>query len=71
MALTHDIRIADNGLNRLVAKFFDRFFEATARRKVYRETLRELRTLSPRELDDLGIHQSMITRVAQEAAYGK
>ncbi|TMV89735.1 DUF1127 domain-containing protein [Thioclava sp. BHET1] len=45
--------------------------EAFARRKVYRQTLGELRSLSARELDDLGLHASMITRVAYEAAYGK
>ncbi|KEO61559.1 hypothetical protein DT23_00910 [Thioclava indica] len=45
--------------------------EALARRKVYRQTLNELRSLSRRELDDLGLHASMITRVAYEAAYGK
>lgn len=41
-----------------------------AQRRVYRQTLRELRSLNSRELADLGIHRSMITRIAMEAAYG-
>ncbi|TKD15764.1 DUF1127 domain-containing protein [Rhodobacter capsulatus] len=45
--------------------------EALARRKVYRQTLAELRSLSNRELNDLGMHRSMLTRIALEAAYGK
>lgn len=67
MALVHDIRNADTGLSGIVAAIT----EALARRKVYHQTLRELRALSARELQDLGIHRSMITRVAHEAAYGK
>ena len=41
------------------------------RRRVFKQTVRELQALSNRELADLGIHRSMITRVANEAAYGK
>ena len=37
----------------------------------YRRTYDELSRLSNRELNDLGLHSSMITRVAYEAAYGK
>ncbi|TVR44197.1 MAG: DUF1127 domain-containing protein [Rhodobacteraceae bacterium] len=39
------------------------------RRRVYNRTHAELSQLSTRELDDLGISRSMITRLAQEAAY--
>lgn len=35
----------------------------------YRRTLAELRSLSARELSDLGLNQSMIKRVAMEAVY--
>lgn len=38
------------------------------RRKVYSKTVRELNALSTRELADLGISRSMITRLALEAA---
>lgn len=43
----------------------------TQRRRVYRQTLTELRALSDRDLADLGLHRSMISAVAKDAAYGK
>ncbi|WBU65731.1 DUF1127 domain-containing protein [Paracoccus aerodenitrificans] len=45
--------------------------EARARRAIYRQTVNELSALSNRELNDLGISRSMITRIATEAAWGK
>lgn len=45
--------------------------ETMHRRRVYRTTVRELSALSGRELADLGMHRSMISEVAREAAYGK
>lgn len=45
--------------------------DAWSRYRVYQRTLAELSTLSTRELNDLGISRSMITRLAHEAAYGK
>lgn len=45
--------------------------ESLHRRRVYNQTVSELRGLSTRELNDLGISRSMITRIALEAAYGK
>lgn len=45
--------------------------EAQAKRRVYRQTVRELSALSTRELNDLGISRSMISRIAAEAAYGQ
>ncbi|SEN59183.1 protein of unknown function [Gemmobacter aquatilis] len=71
MAYVNTSRIAHHGfadrLNTLVveAKKF------VARRAIFKQTQRELNALSARELADLGIHRSMITRLAQEAAYGK
>jgi uncharacterized protein YjiS (DUF1127 family) len=41
-----------------------------ARRRKYAQTYRELDALTERELSDLGIHRSMIARIAREAAYG-
>ncbi|MBW6506364.1 MAG: DUF1127 domain-containing protein [Rhodobacteraceae bacterium] len=64
--LSGDLGIADR-----IAALFSNLGEARQRRKVFRQTLRELSVLSTRELNDLGIHRSMITRVAIEAAYGK
>lgn len=41
------------------------------RRRAYNKAVRELRALSERELADLGISRTMISRVAAEAAYGR
>ena len=39
------------------------------RYRLYRKTLIELSELTTRELADLGLHRSMLKRVAYEAAY--
>ncbi len=52
------------------ANLRERLAESAAKRKVYRTTLRELQNLTPRELNDLGIAPTMITKIAHEAAYG-
>jgi uncharacterized protein YjiS (DUF1127 family) len=52
-------------VNSLIAGFRDK----SARRRVFRETFRELNALSTRELNDLGIARSEIRRVAYHAAY--
>ncbi|WP_126976125.1 DUF1127 domain-containing protein [Frigidibacter oleivorans] len=44
--------------------------EFRQRRRVFHQTLRELNALTSRELADLGLSRSMITRVAAEAAFG-
>ncbi|WP_372839639.1 DUF1127 domain-containing protein [Phaeovulum sp.] len=59
------------GLGERLSAYLAAFNDGRQRRKVYRQTLRELNMLSSRDLTDLGIHRSMITRVALEAAYGK
>jgi uncharacterized protein YjiS (DUF1127 family) len=41
------------------------------RRRVYNQTVYELNGLSDRDLADLGLHRSMISAVAKDAAYGK
>lgn len=38
------------------------------RYRIYRQTVNELSDLSNRELADLGLHRSMIRRLAQQAA---
>jgi uncharacterized protein YjiS (DUF1127 family) len=61
---TRSVRIPFVGmLNHLV--------DAFARRRVYNRTYAELNALSTRELDDLGISRSMISRLAYEAAFQK
>lgn len=48
----------------------DRFVARRARNKIFRETLSELRSLSDRDLSDLGLSRSNIRSVAWEAANG-
>lgn len=36
----------------------------------YRRIVNEIEALSPREADDIGIHQSDAHRIAREAVYG-
>ncbi len=55
----------------LFVSFFAELRDSIARRRVYNKTYAELSQLSSRELDDLGISRSMISRLAYEAAYEK
>lgn len=52
-------------INALVADLRDRL----ARRRLYKQTRNELVALSDRELADLGLHRSMLNRIAWQAAY--
>lgn len=71
MAYMNTSSTAGFGLMDRVANVFKSAKEGLHRRKVYNQTVSELRALSTRELNDLGISRSMITRIALEAAYGK
>lgn len=51
------------------SELLDGFRATLAKRKLYNNTLRELQGLSDRELADLGLHRSMLRRIAYEAAY--
>jgi uncharacterized protein YjiS (DUF1127 family) len=42
-----------------------------ARRKVYRQTYKELNALSNYELKDMGLSRAAVEQIALEAAYGK
>lgn len=53
----------------LIGAFFAELRDGWKRRQVYKRTYSELSQLSTRELDDLGISRSMISRLAYEAAY--
>lgn len=61
---------AEAGLRGRLMTAVQRIQENRARRAVFRQTLRELNALSTRDLNDLGINRSMITRLAHEAAWG-
>ena len=52
-----------------VANFFTGLRARRAKYAVYRETLRELQSLSDRELNDLGITRGEIRGIAYQAAY--
>ncbi len=71
MALAQNTQILDAGIAARISATFATLSDAWQRRRVYRQTLRELNALTSRELADLGMHRSMITRVALEAAFGK
>ncbi|WP_203232287.1 DUF1127 domain-containing protein [Gemmobacter caeruleus] len=71
MAYVNTTRLAQVGLAERIAAVIADVRTAMARRAIYRQTVRELKALNNRELADLGIHRSMITRMALEAAYGK
>lgn len=61
---------AEAGFRGRLLAAVQRYQENRARNAVYRQTVRELNALTARDLDDLGINRSMITRLAQEAAWG-
>lgn len=59
------------GLADRIAAFVKVLQDSRRRNAVYRQTVYELNQLSARELGDLGIHPSMITKIARDAADGK
>jgi len=59
------------GLIVRIGDFFRNLQDARRRYKVYRQTVKELDSLTDRDLMDLGIARSMIESVAMDAAYGK
>ena len=71
MAYVNSSRAASYGIADRAAAIVKTVRVGLERRRVFKQTVRELQALSNRELADLGIHRTMITRVANEAAYGK
>lgn len=70
MAYATNINTATQGA--VASRFsalFDTLRTGLAKRKLYHNTLNELQVLSDRELADLGLHRSMLRRIAYEAAY--
>jgi uncharacterized protein YjiS (DUF1127 family) len=71
MAYVNTTRYARKGvMDRLVA-VKDGVVTALQQRRVYRQTVSELKALSDRELSDLGIARTAIPEIARQAAYGK
>lgn len=71
MAFANTTRAARPAFGDRIATWLDSLRTAMARRAIYRQTVRELRALSDKELTDLGLDRTMITRMALEAAHGK
>ncbi len=53
-----------------ILRILHSFVQATARRRAYLETRRELSSLSDAMLADLGLTRSQINRVSHDAAIG-
>lgn len=66
----HGSATAESGIRAKLSSVIARIQDNRARAAVYRQTIRELNALTARDLADLGIHRSMISRIAHEAAYG-
>jgi uncharacterized protein YjiS (DUF1127 family) len=71
MAYVNSSRAAQSAVSERAFGLFAGFSAAMQRRRVYMQTLNELRSLSERDLADLGIARSMISEIARDAAYGK
>lgn len=69
MAFLTDTFSVQGNIGDKIAAFWAHAMEARAKRAVYTQTVSELSNLSARELADLGIHRSMIRRIAYESAY--
>lgn len=71
MAYVNTTRAAQSSVSDRFTALFAGFSAMMQRRRVYDQTVRELRVLTDRELSDLGISRSAIPDVARAAAYGK
>lgn len=71
MAYVSGNRTSSLGLGTRLGEIRTQAAEAWSTWRLYRRTLSELNTLSPREAADLGLHRSQFRRIALEAAYGK
>lgn len=71
MAYVNSSRATSYGIFDRTAAIVKSIRVGLERRRVFKQTVRELQALSNRELADLGLTRGMITRVANEAAYGK
>jgi uncharacterized protein YjiS (DUF1127 family) len=71
MAFANVTRSGEFGFFHGLGAFVEKVRDQRRRNRVYRQTLNELKSLSNRDLADLGIARSMIGAVAMEAAYGK
>ena len=71
MAYVNSTRAASASFADRFSSFFAGLKASAAQHRVYNQTVHELRHLSDRDLEDLGINRSMIPAIAHEAAYGQ
>ncbi len=71
MAYAHSTSTTQGGIFARVSRLLQGLVEARRRQALYLVTRAELSNLSDHELADLGIHRSMINRIARDAAYAK
>jgi uncharacterized protein YjiS (DUF1127 family) len=71
MAYVNTTRAASSSVSDRFSGLFAGVSAMIQRRRVYDRTVRELASLTDRELSDLGIARSLIASIAREAAYGK
>ncbi|MGB0799728.1 MAG: DUF1127 domain-containing protein [Planktomarina sp.] len=71
MATVSEIYFPSRTVMANLTHMFHTMRDNAAKRKVYRDTVRELNALSGRDLADLGIYRGAITSIAMEAAYGR
>ena len=71
MAFANVTRGGEFGLSHGLGALVEKLRDQRQRNRVYRQTLNELKSLTDRDLADLGIARSMIGAIAMEAAYGK
>lgn len=69
MAYVTDIRIGGQTVSNRIAAARAAIVTRFNQYRTYRNTLAELRQLSTRELDDLGLSRHTLRAIAQEAAY--
>ncbi|WP_085307184.1 DUF1127 domain-containing protein [Planktotalea arctica] len=69
MAFLTDTFSVQGTMGDKIAAVWARLVETRTKRKIFNQTVRELSSLSSRELADLGLNHSMIRRVAYQAAY--
>ena len=67
MAYVNQVTAQNSSFMARVAAMFERFAAKQRQNRLYRETYNGLNALTDRELADLGLHRSELTRVAREA----
>lgn len=69
MAFMTDTRTGGTNITARISEYRDTLTTRFANYRAYRNTLTELRNLSDRELNDLGLGRAGLKGIAQEAVY--